>query len=119
MSEFVHERASPLIDGLMSSRISTSLCRVIFNSPEVHDASSLLTVLQADLTVLKELGFHGASATTFCFPQVADLFVIHQPVDKMPRQKAEREAAETEGLLISSAPHQQKRFWWGAPSQDM
>jgi hypothetical protein len=104
MSEFVHERTSPLIDGLMTSRISTSLCRVIFKSHEVHDAVSLMTFLQADLTVLKELGFHGASATTFCFPQVADLFVIHQPVDKIPRQKAEREAAETEGLLISSAP---------------
>ena len=40
---------------------------------------------------------------------MADLFVIHQPVDRILRQKAEREAAEkaiaeTEGLLISGAP---------------
>jgi hypothetical protein len=88
------ERASPLSDGLMTSRISTSLCRVIFKSTEIHDATSLMTLLQADLRVLKELGFPGASATSFCLPQVADLFVIHQPVDRVLRQKAEREAAE-------------------------
>jgi hypothetical protein len=109
MSEFVHERASPLTDGLMTSRISTSLCRVIFESPEIHDAALFMTVLQSDLTVLKELGYPGASATTFCLPQVADFFVIHQPVDRILRQKAEREAAEKaiaekETLLTSSAP---------------
>ncbi|KAF8497460.1 hypothetical protein F5888DRAFT_1613660, partial [Russula emetica] len=68
--------------------ISTSLCRVIFESPEVHDAASFMTVLQSDLTVLKELGY---------------------PVDRILRQKAEREAAEKaiaekEALLTSSAP---------------
>jgi hypothetical protein len=78
----------------MTSRISTSLCRVLFKSPEVNDATSLMTVLKADLTDLKELGIPGASATTFCLPQVADLFVIHRPVDRILRQKAEREAAE-------------------------
>ena len=109
MSEFVHERASPLFDGLMTSRISTSLCRVIFKSHEVHDASSLMTVLKEDLMVLKELGFPGASATTDCLPRVADLFDIHQPVDSTLRQEADCEAAEKaiaeiEGLLISSAP---------------
>jgi hypothetical protein len=93
----------------MTSRISTSLCRVIFESPEVHDAALLMTVLQADLTVLEELGYPGASATNFGLLQVADLFVIHQPVgDRILRQKAVREAAlkaiaETEALLISSA----------------
>jgi hypothetical protein len=110
MSEFVRERASPLSDGLMTSRISASLCRVIFESPEVHDAASLMTVLQADLMVLRELGFPGASAPSFCLPRVADLFVIHRPVgDRILRQKSEREAAEkaiaeVESLLISSAP---------------
>jgi hypothetical protein len=62
MSEFVHERASPSSDGLMTSRISTALCRVIFESPEVHDAALLMTVLQEDLTVLEGLGYPGASA---------------------------------------------------------
>lgn len=66
MSKFVLERASPLSDGLMTSRISTSLCRVIFESPDVHDASSLMTVLKEDLTILEELGYPGASATSFC-----------------------------------------------------
>ena len=65
MSEFFHERASSLSDGLMASRISTSLCRVIFESPEVHDAALFMTILQADLTVLEKLGYPGASATTF------------------------------------------------------
>ena len=67
MSEFTHERASPSSDGLMTSRISTSLCRVIFESPEVHDAALLMTVLQADLTVLADLGYPGASLPLFVF----------------------------------------------------
>jgi hypothetical protein len=94
MSKFVNERASP--GGLMTSRISTSLCRVIFESPEVHDAALLMSILQADLTVLEELGYPGASTTIICPPQVADLklFVIHQPVDGILRQKAECEATE-------------------------
>jgi len=61
-------RASLLSDGLMTLRISTSLCRVIFESHKVHDAASLMTVLQADLTVLEELGYPGACSTTFCLP---------------------------------------------------
>lgn len=67
MSESVHrdERASPLPDCLMPSRISTSLCRVIFESHEAHDAALFMTILQADLTVLQNLGYPGASATTF------------------------------------------------------
>jgi hypothetical protein len=93
----------------MTSRISTSLCRVIFESPEVHDAALLMSILQEDLTVLDKLGYPGASVTTFCLPQLADLFVTHQPVDRIVQQKAEREAAEeaiaeTEALFISSAP---------------
>jgi hypothetical protein len=108
MSELVHERASLLFDGLMTSSMSTSLCRVIFKSHDVYDVASLMTVLQADLTVLKELGFPGASATSFCLPQVADLFVIPQPVGRILREKerepAEKTIAETEALLFSSAP---------------
>jgi hypothetical protein len=67
MSEFAHERASPSSDGLMTSRISTSLCRVIFESPEVHDAALLMTVLQADLTVLEDLGYPSASLPPLVF----------------------------------------------------
>lgn len=65
MSEFILERASPLCDDLMTSRISTSLCRVIFESPDVHDASSLMTVLKEDLTILEELGYPGALLPAF------------------------------------------------------
>jgi hypothetical protein len=93
----------------MTFRLSTSFCRLIFETPEVNDATLFMSILQTDLTVLKELGHPGNSATTSCLPQVADLFVIHQPVDRILRQKAEREAvekaiAEAEALLISSAP---------------
>lgn len=60
-----------------TSRVSTSLCRVIFESPKANDALSFMTILSADLKVLKQWGYNGASVTTFFRPQVADLFVIH------------------------------------------
>ena len=78
MSEFVHGRDSLLSDGLMTSRISSSLCRVIFESTEVHDATLFMAILQLDLRVLKELGYPGDPATAFRLPQVADSFVIRQ-----------------------------------------
>jgi hypothetical protein len=68
MSEFVHERAPPLSDGLMTSRISTSLCRFIFESTEVHDATLFMAILKGDLSVLNELGYPGAPTTTFRLP---------------------------------------------------
>lgn len=93
----------------MTSRLSTSLCRVIFKTPEVNDATLFVSILQLDLTILKELGHPGDFTTTFCLPRVADLFVIHQPVDRILQQKAEREAAEKasaerEALLNSNSP---------------
>ena len=94
MSEFDHVRALSLSDGLMTSRVSTSLCRVIFESPLGHDALSLMTILQESLAVLETWGYFGASATTFCLPQVADLIVIHQPVERILPTKVEREMAE-------------------------
>ena len=93
MSEFVHVRPSPLSHA-WTLRLSTSLFRVIFESPQVHDATSLMTILQVDLSVLENWGYPGASATTFCLLQVADLIVIHQPVERILRKKADREAAE-------------------------
>lgn len=57
--------ASPLFDGLMTSRISTSFCRVIFESPNANDAASFMTVLQADLTDLEILGYPGAPSASF------------------------------------------------------
>ncbi len=59
----------------MMSRTSTSLCHVIFESPEVHDAALCVFILSAELKVLEELGYPGACATTFYLSQVADLFV--------------------------------------------
>ena len=68
MSEFVHERASPLSECLITSRISTSLCRFIFESTKVHDATLFTAILKWDLSFLKDLGYSGAPATTFRLP---------------------------------------------------
>jgi hypothetical protein len=78
----------------MTSRISTSLCRIIFDSPKANGALLFMTILSTDLKVLKQWGYDSASTTFFYLPQVAD-FVITQLVDRIvPRQKAERQAAE-------------------------
>jgi hypothetical protein len=61
---------------LMTSRVSTSLCRFIFESPKANDALLFMTILSTDLKALKRRGYNGASATTFYLTQVADLFVI-------------------------------------------
>ena len=54
-----------------------------------------MTILSTDLKVLTQRGYNGASATTFYRPYLADLFVIHQLVERiLPQQKAERQAAE-------------------------
>ena len=62
MSEYVFSRALLLSD---DSRVSTSLCRIIFESPKANDALSFMTILSADLKVLKQWGYNGASATFF------------------------------------------------------
>jgi len=109
MSEYVRERATPLFDD-RTSRVSTSLCRFIFESPKVNDALLFMTILSTDLKALKRRGYNGAPATTFCLRQVADQFAIYQLVDRILRQqKAEREAAEkaraeTRASLISNPP---------------
>jgi hypothetical protein len=54
-----------------------------------------MTILSTDLKVLTQRKYNGASATTFYRPYLADLFVIHQLVERiLPQQKAERQAAE-------------------------
>ncbi len=109
MSEYVRERATPLFNDRVS-RVSTSLCRFIFEIPKVNDALLFMTILSTDLKALKRRGYNGAPAITFHLPQVADLCVIHQLVDRILRQqKAEREAAEkaraeTRASLISNPP---------------
>src|SRR6267154_4526693 len=94
---------------LTTSRVSTSLCRFIFESPKVNDSLLFMTILSTDLKALKRRGYNGAPATTFFLHQVADLFAIYQLVDRILRQqKAERDAAEkarTErASLISNPP---------------
>src|SRR5713226_7723930 len=94
----------------MTSRVSTSLCRVVFESSKANDALSFMTILSADLKVLKQWGYNGVSVTILYRLQVADSSVHHQLVDKIIRQqKAEREAAEnarveTEASLILRPP---------------
>jgi hypothetical protein len=109
MSEYVREQTTPLFDD-RTSRVSTSLCRFIFESPKVNDALLFMTILSTDLKALKRRGYNGAPATIFYLGQVADVFVIYQLVDRILRQqKAEREAvekarAETRASLISNPP---------------
>ena len=109
MSEHVREQPTPLFDDRIS-RVSTSLCRFIFESVKVNDALLFMTILSTDLKSLKRRGYNGASATTFYLRQVADLFAIYQLVDRILRQqKAEREAAEkaraeARASLISNPP---------------
>jgi hypothetical protein len=109
MSEYVRERATPLFDD-RTSRVSTSLCRCIFESPKVNDALLFMTILSTDLKALKRRGYNGAPTTTFYLRQLADLFAIYQLVDRILRQqKAEREAAEkaraeARASLISKPP---------------
>jgi hypothetical protein len=41
-------------------RVSTSLCRFIFESPKVNDALLFMTILSTDLKSLKRRGYNGA-----------------------------------------------------------
>jgi hypothetical protein len=94
MSKDIRERATPLFDD-RTCRVSTSLCRFIFESPKVNDALLFMTILSTDLKALKRRGYNGAPATIICHLQVANLLVTHRLVDRILRQqKAEREAAE-------------------------
>jgi hypothetical protein len=61
---------------LMAPRISTSLCRVIFELPKVNDALLFMTILSTDLKVLKQRGYNGASPTTFYRPHMAHLLLF-------------------------------------------
>ncbi len=94
MSKDIRERATPLFDD-RTCRVSTSLCRFIFESPKANDSLLFMTILSTDLKALKRRGYNGAPATIFCHLQVANLLVIHRLVNRILRQqKAEREAAE-------------------------
>jgi hypothetical protein len=52
---------------LMPSRVSTSLCRIIFRSPKANDSLLLMTILSADLKALRQCGHDSTSSTTFVF----------------------------------------------------
>jgi hypothetical protein len=96
MSEYVYERATPLFDD-RTSRVSTSLCRFIFESPKVNDALLFMTILSTDLKALND-GDIMVLPATHLLPssrqqkvEAADLFAIYQLVDRILRQqKAER-----------------------------
>lgn len=40
-------------------RVSTSLCRLLFDSPKVNDALLFMTILSTDLRALKRRGYNG------------------------------------------------------------
>jgi hypothetical protein len=95
MSEYVRAWLHEHRRYLMTSRISTSLCRIIFQSTKVKDALLFMTILSTDLKALKQRGYNGASPNSFYRRHMADLFVIHHLVERvLPQQKVERQAAE-------------------------
>lgn len=66
MSEYVREPATPLFDN-RTSRVSTSLCRFIFEAHKVNDALLFMTILSTDLKALKRRGYNGAPVPPFTF----------------------------------------------------
>jgi hypothetical protein len=62
---------------LTSCRVSTSLCRHIFELHKANDALLFMTILSTDLKALKRRGYNGASLLLvwILFP-VADSLVI-------------------------------------------
>lgn len=76
----------------MIFRVSTSLCRFIFESPKVNDALLFMTILSTDLKALKRRGYNGASLILLF---ISLRWLTCLLVDRILRQqKAEREAAE-------------------------
>ena len=72
-------------------RVSTSLCRFLFESPKPHDALLLMTILDTPLKALKARGYNGRCIVH----AVVCLLLSWRTVDRILRQqKAEREAAE-------------------------
>jgi hypothetical protein len=72
---------------LMTSRISTSLCHIILESPKLNDAPLFMLFLTTDLNVIEKWGYNGASATTVFFLRWLTWFIIHQLVDRILRQQ--------------------------------
>jgi hypothetical protein len=52
---------------LMLSRLSTSFCRIIFQSPKANDSLLLMTILSTDLKALRQCGYDSTSSTTLIF----------------------------------------------------
>jgi hypothetical protein len=88
-------------------RVSTSLCRFIFESPKVNDALLFMTILSTDLKALKRRGYNSMllSKRLVLFGSLI-LKIFTLIVDRILRQqKAEREAAERahRASLVSSS----------------
>jgi hypothetical protein len=47
-----------------STRVATSLNRLLFDSPKANDALLFMTILSTDLRSLKRRGYNGMQATT-------------------------------------------------------
>ena len=52
---------------LMIFRISTSLCRIIFQSSKANGSLLFMTILSTDLKALRQWGYDSTSSTTFIF----------------------------------------------------
>ena len=77
---------------MMTSRISTSLCRIIFQSPKTNDSLLFMTILSTDLKALRQWGYDSTSSATIIFLR---RLILPQLVDRiLERQKARRQATE-------------------------
>ena len=72
---------------LMTYRVSTSLCHIILESPNLNDAPLFMLLLSTDLNVIEKWGYNGASAATVFFLKWLTWFVVHQLVDRILRQQ--------------------------------
>ena len=89
-------------------RVSTSLCRFIFESPKVNDALLFMTILSTDLKALRRRGYNSMllSKLLVLFGSLILKKKFTPIVDRILRQqKAEREAAEKahRASLVSSS----------------
>lgn len=55
---------SPYADYVFASRVATSMCRLLFESPKVNDALLFMTILSTDLRALRRRGYNGELLAT-------------------------------------------------------
>lgn len=76
---------------LIRCRVSTSICKLLFDSPKTSDALLFMTILSTDLRSLRRRGYNGKQLPSKLRASSDESFLVDRILH---RQKAEREAAE-------------------------